>query len=74
MALRTAVLVGAVGGLVVPWLMAQQDPPILGGVLDGMEVPVAIGSHYFVLHWSWLVFSFVSALVWLLLNAAGPKS
>jgi hypothetical protein len=70
MALSTAILVGAVAALVVPWYAAAQTPPILAGTLDGREVPVSFGSHYFVLHWSWLVFFAVTVIAYLLLRAS----
>jgi hypothetical protein len=70
MALSTAILVGAVTALIVPWYTSAQTPPILAGVLDGREVPISLGSHYFVLHWSWLVFFAVTVLAYLLLRAS----
>jgi hypothetical protein len=70
MALSTAILVGAVAALVVPWVAAGKDPPILAGTLDGREVPLSLGSHYVVLHWSWLVFFAVTVVAYLLLRAS----
>jgi hypothetical protein len=70
MAISTAILIGAVAAVAVPWFTSAQEPPILGGTLDGREVPISFGSHFYVLHWSWLVFFGVVVIAYLLLRAS----
>jgi hypothetical protein len=62
MALTTAVGLGAVAAVVVPWLAAGHDD-VLGGVLTGELVRIPLGGG-FELHWSWLVFCVVTLIAW----------
>lgn len=68
--MSTAILVGAVTAIVVPWFTSAQDTPILGGLLDGRPMPVSFGDHFYLLHWSALVFFVVTGITYLLLRAA----
>jgi hypothetical protein len=71
MALTTAVGLGAVAAVVVPWLVAGHDE-VLGGALTGELVPIPVGSGI-VLHWSWLVFCVVTLIAWGSLAASQQK-
>ncbi len=71
MALTTAVGLGAVAAVVVPWLAAGQDE-VLGGMLTGQLVRIPLGGG-FALHWSWLVFCVVTLIAWGSLKAAEQR-
>ncbi len=71
MSLTTAVGLGAVAAVGVPWLMSGHDD-ILGGVLTGQLVRIPLGGG-FALHWNWLVFCVVTLLAWALLAASETK-
>jgi len=68
MALTTAVGLGAVAAVGVPWLLSGRDD-LLGGVLEGqlVRIPLGLGVE---LHWSWLIFCVVTLIAWAALAAS----
>lgn len=66
MVMPTALLTGAVAGVVVPWL-ANRSEDMQGGVLAGELVRLPFRGIEF--HWSWLVFSLVTVIAWASLKA-----
>ncbi len=61
MALTTAVGLGAVAAVVVPWVVERSGADD-GGILSGQLVRIPIGGVE--LHWSWLVFCVVTLIAW----------
>jgi hypothetical protein len=69
-ALTAAVGTGAVAAIAVPWLLADQQGPLIDR-LNGGLIHIPIGG--IMLHWSWPIFCVVTLVVWGLLAAAKDR-
>ena len=70
MALTTAVGLGAVAAVVIPWISERTGFDI-AGLLSGDYVRIPLGGIE--LHWSWLIFCVVTLIAWSSLKAAGSR-
>jgi len=70
MALTTAVGLGAIAAVVIPWMSERTgfDP---AGLLSGEYVRIPVGGIE--LHWSWLIFCLVTLIAWASLKAAETR-
>ncbi|MBA2933340.1 hypothetical protein HZF05_04450 [Sphingomonas sp. CGMCC 1.13654] len=62
MALTTAVGLGAIAAVVIPW-MSERTGVDVAGLLSGEYVRIPIGGGI-ELHWSWLIFCIVTLIAW----------
>ncbi len=70
MALPTALGIGAVAAVAIPWL-AERNEETLGGLLEGQFFRLPVFDTP--LHWSWLIFSVVTMITWASLAVVRTK-
>ena len=70
MALTTAIGLGAIAAVAIPWI-SERTGFTLAGLLTGEYIRIPLGGIE--LHWSWLIFCVVTLLAWGALKAAETK-
>jgi len=70
MALTTAVGLGAIAAVAIPWVSERTNFDI-AGLLSGELVRIPLGGIE--LHWSWLIFCVVTLIAWASLKAAETR-
>lgn len=71
MALTTAVGLGAIAAVAIPWISERTGFDI-AGLLSGEFVRIPVGGGI-ELHWSWLIFCVVTLGAWAAIKAAETR-
>ena len=70
MALTTAIGLGAIAAVAIPWISERTGFDV-AGLLSGEYVRIPLGGIE--LHWSWLIFCVVTLAAWALFKATETR-